>query len=67
MFRWVGMETNLDKTKDLVCTPRCIWGKWSEAAYKHRSTGEGATVRERKQARVICTECGVTVAESFSK
>ena len=58
----MGLETNLEKTKYLVCTHRYIWGKWSEAAYKRRSTGEGATFRERKQVRVSCTLCRVTVA-----
>ena len=38
MFRRMGLETNLEKTKALVCTPSYIWGKWSEAAYKRRAT-----------------------------
>ena len=28
MFRRVGFETNLEKTKALVCIPGYIWGKW---------------------------------------
>ena len=47
--------------KTLVCTLRYIRGKWSEAAYNRRATGEGATFRERKRSRVTCTICGVTV------
>ena len=39
MFQRMGLETNLEKTKDLVCNPGYIWGKWSEAAYKRRATG----------------------------
>ena len=30
----MGMESNLEKTKVVVCTPRFIWGKWWETAYK---------------------------------
>ena len=67
MFRWMGLEKNLEKTKYLVCTHGYIWGEWSEAAYKRRSTGEGETFRERKQARVSCTVCRVTVAASSLK
>ena len=51
----------------MVCTLSYIWGKWSKAAYKRRDTGEGETFRERKQARVICSECGVKVAVSSLK
>ena len=32
MFRQMGLETKLEKTKDLVCSPGYNWGKWSEAA-----------------------------------
>ena len=32
MFRRVGIDTNLEKTKALVCTPRYIWGKWRGAS-----------------------------------
>ena len=39
MFRRMGLETNLEKKKALVCTPRYIWGKWSEVVYKRRDTG----------------------------
>ena len=40
MFRRVGLETNLEKTKALVCTPRYIWGKWSKSLYKRKATEE---------------------------
>ena len=39
MFRRMGLETNLDKTKAIVCTPGYIWVNFSGAAYKHRATG----------------------------
>ena len=61
MFRQMVLVNNLYKTKALVCTPGYIWGKLSDAAYKRRATGEGETFRERKQARVSCTLCRVTV------
>ena len=60
----IGLEANLDKTKAIVCTPRSIWGKWGERAYKKRVKGEGATFRERKKTQVSCTECGVRVEAS---
>ena len=52
MLQRVGLETNLEKTKALVCTTRYIWGKWIKASYKRRATGEGETFREWKRARV---------------
>ena len=55
---------NLDKTKAMVCTPRFIWGKWGELAYKICATGEGEIFREQKKTRVSCATCGVTVAAS---
>ena len=61
------MYTNLDKTKNLVCTPGYIWGKWSEAAYKRRASKEGETFRERKPVRISFTVCGVTVSASSLK
>ena len=57
----MGLETNLENNKALVCTPGHIWGKWSEVAYNCRSTREGATFRERKRVRVSCTIFGVLV------
>ena len=62
MFRRVCLETNLEKTKALVCTSGYIWGKWSKAAYKRRATREGGTFRGRKRSRVIFSECGVIVS-----
>ena len=41
MFRRVGLDTNLENTKALVCTPRYICGKWIKAAYKRRDIGGG--------------------------
>ena len=55
MFNSVGLNTNLDKTKSMVCTLGYIWWERSKEAYKYRETGEGATFRERKRMRVSCT------------
>ena len=52
IFRRLGLDTNLEKTKALVCIPRYIWVKWREAVYKHMAIGEGETFRERKRLRV---------------
>ena len=48
MFQRMQLETNLDNNKALVCTPGYIYGKWSDAVYKQRYTGEWKTFRERK-------------------
>ena len=42
IFRRIGLETNLENTKTMVCTPGFIWGKWGGQEYKRRVTGEGA-------------------------
>ena len=67
MFHIMGLETNLDNTKAMVCTPGFIWGEWGEKAYKRRATGEGETFLERKRLRVSCTKCGVTATQSYLK
>ena len=67
LFRRMGLETNLDKTKAMVCTPGFIWGKWGELAYKWWATGEGGNFRERKKTRVIYTMCCLTVVVSYLK
>ena len=67
MFHRMGIDANLEKTNAMVCMHGFIWGKWGEVAYKRRTTGEGATFRERKKTRLSFTECGVTVAASYLK
>ena len=67
MFKRVGLDTNLEKIKSLVCTPGYIWGKWSKEVYKRRATGDGETFRERKWSRVSCAEYGLTVSYSSLK
>ena len=63
-FERVGLHTNLNKTKAMICTPRFIWGHQGAKAYKRRSTGEGPTFPERKKTRVSCEVCGETMADS---
>ena len=46
MFKNVGLETNLEKIKSLVCTRVYIWGKLNKEAYKIQATGEGETFRK---------------------
>ena len=62
MFRSMGLDSNLNKTKALVCTPGFIWEKWWKTAYNQQATEEGVTFRESKRTRTIFTECSVTVA-----
>ena len=52
MFKRVGLQTNLGKTKTMVCTPGFIWGQQGTAAYKRIATREEETFQERKKTRV---------------
>ena len=61
MLQRIGLNTNLENAKALVCTPRYIWEKLSEAAYKQRATEEGGIFREKNRAMLSCTLCRVTV------
>ena len=45
VFRRVGIDTNQEKTKALVCTPYYVWVKCSEAAYKLRATWGGVNIQ----------------------
>ena len=67
MFRRLGLETNLEKTMTMVCTPGFVLHKWGEQAYKQQASGEGLTFWERKRLRVSYTECGMAVAQSYLK
>ena len=64
MFLMMGIGDKLEKTNAMVCTPRFIWEKWGETAYKRWATGERANFWERKEMWVICTKCVVTEAAS---
>ena len=52
MFERVGLHTDLNKTKAMICTPGFIWGQHGAEAYKQQFTGDGPTFRERKRTRV---------------
>ena len=41
MFWWIGIETDLNKTKAMVYTPGFIWGYYGGLFYKRRATGGG--------------------------
>ena len=56
MFCRMGLDTNIEKTNYMVCTPIFIWGKWSEEAYKQQTMGERVMLRESKSKHVGCTE-----------
>ena len=64
MFEWVGLQTNLNKTKAVICTPGFIWVQQGAEAYTIRSTWEGPNFRERKRTRIRYKECGETMAAS---
>ena len=64
MFKSVGLQKNLGKTKAMVCTPGFIWGQQGESEYKKRATGEAANVLERNRNMVIFKECEVMLEES---
>ena len=57
MFERVGLQTNLIKTKPIVCTPGLIWGQQGVEAYKKGDIGEVPAFWERKRTRVSCDEC----------
>ena len=63
-FQRFGLQTNLNKTKAMICRPGFIWGQQGAEAYKRRATGEGPKFRERKKTRVSCEECGETMHAS---
>ena len=64
MFEIVGLQTNLDKTKAMICTPGFIWGQQGSDVYKQRATGEGTKFWERKRTMVSCEMCGEKISAS---
>jgi len=68
LFQKVGLETNVDKTKILICHPsfvRTHLRHLSDEAYKRRLTGEGLSYRDRKQQRMQCQLCIKPFAASY--
>ena len=64
IFERVGLQTNLDKTKAMICMTGFIWGQQGAEVYKRQATGEGPTFRERKRTRVSCEVCVGKMAAS---
>lgn len=63
LFERVGLRTNEDKTKAMVCTPGSIRSQVSQQAYKRRWDGHGPSYRQRKRHRTSCPECGKELRE----
>ena len=61
MFDRVGLQTNLGKTKAMICMPGFIWGQHGVEVYNRRDTGEGPDFQEGKSTRVSCDDCGGTM------
>ena len=53
----MGLETNTDKTKLMLCECGYIPTKLSDQAYFRRATGTGPTHREQRRTRVNCPDC----------
>ena len=64
MFGKLLLQTNLGKTKEMMCTTGFIWGKLGVSAYKRSVMEEGATFREQKKIRVSYEECGTAMTVS---
>ena len=59
----VGLQTNLGKTKAMLCTPGFICGKQGDEVYKRRATW-GGTFWESNRTMVSCEVFGGTMATS---
>ena len=54
IFERIGLQTNLNNTKAIICTTGFIWGQQGAEACKKGATGEGPTFRETNRTRVRC-------------
>ena len=52
LFARVGLLTNTDKTKVMICQPGFLRTRVSDYAYKRSLTGQGLSYREAKRRRV---------------
>ena len=52
MSERVGFQTNLNKTKGVICKPGFIWGQQGSEAYKRQAIEEGPNFWEKKITRV---------------
>jgi len=64
LFERVGLRTNTTKTVAMTCVPGFIRSHVSDTSYRRRTSGEGASLRERQRRRVECSECGKSLAAS---
>ena len=63
LFGRVGLRTNTEKTKVMVCLPGSIRTYYSHHAYKRKLEGQGDTYRQRKRRQVACTVCSKDLSE----
>ena len=63
LFKRVGLATNTDKTKTVICVPGKIWTRLSSSAY-FRRFGGFQTAAGWAARRVECDVCGANLAAS---
>jgi hypothetical protein len=63
----MGLWTNVDKTKVMICTPRSLQTRESDISYKRRQTRQGKSFHARKQQQVNCTERGKSLVTGSLK
>jgi hypothetical protein len=64
LFERVGLRTNTQKTKAMICTPGHISGRQSDYVYERRMTGSGDNFQARQRRRVTCSICKASLAHS---
>ena len=52
MFRRMGLETNLEKTKLMVCTPGFIWGYGRGAGLQETGDGIRGNLQKTEEGKV---------------
>jgi len=67
LFERVGLKTNTNKTKAMICHPGSIATQQSTAGYRHRTLYEGGNFRERQRERVVCPHCPPGSGRTFTK
>jgi hypothetical protein len=64
LFEYVGLQTNAEKTKVMMCLPGKIQVAQTEEEYAAQQTGTAATT---KRWRIDCEVCGVSLAAESLK
>ena len=62
LFRRVVLMANIVKSRTMTCQSGAIRTGMSEEGFNWRSTGDGATYRERFRRRIPCKDCGTDLA-----